>query len=89
MARAAVAAGTDGLMVEVHHQPGKALSDGPQSLFPKQFAALMRDIHVIAPVVGKQLDFSYLDKTTKISPAAAAPSAENRVAFLGELGASA
>lgn len=62
MARAAIAAGADGLIVEVHHDPEKALSDGPQSLYPEQFEHLMRDIYVIAPVVGKQVDFSYLDK---------------------------
>ncbi len=39
LARAAVAVGADGLMVEVHHQPDKALSDGPQSIYPEQFAA--------------------------------------------------
>lgn len=62
MARGAVAAGADGLIIEVHNQPEKALSDGPQSLYPKQFAQLMRDIYVISPVVGKQLDFTYLDR---------------------------
>ena len=62
MARAAIAAGADALMVEVHHDPDHALSDGPQSLYPKQFGQLTRDIYVIAPVVGKQLDFDYLDK---------------------------
>jgi 3-deoxy-7-phosphoheptulonate synthase len=62
MARAAVAAGADGLMVEVHHQPEKAFSDGPQSLYPEQFGQLARDIYVISPVVGKQLDFDYLQK---------------------------
>jgi prephenate dehydratase len=59
MARSAVAAGADGLMIEVHHDPDKALSDGAQSLYPKQFGQLMRDIYVISPVVGKQLDFAY------------------------------
>jgi hypothetical protein len=62
MARAAIAAGADALMIEVHHDPDHALSDGPQSLYPKQFGQLTRDIYVIAPVVGKQLDFDYLDK---------------------------
>ncbi len=62
MARAAVAAGADALMIEVHHDPDNALSDGPQSLYPDQFGQLTRDIYVIAPVVGKQLDFNYLDK---------------------------
>jgi 3-deoxy-7-phosphoheptulonate synthase len=62
MARAAIAAGADGLMVEVHTEPDKALSDGPQSLYPNQFEQLMRDLYVIAPVVGKQVDYAYLEK---------------------------
>ncbi|SFM72415.1 3-deoxy-7-phosphoheptulonate synthase [Thermodesulforhabdus norvegica] len=67
MARAAVAAGADGIMVEVHTEPDKALSDGPQSLYPEQFESLMRDLHVIAPVVGKQLDFDYIPKARYFS----------------------
>ncbi len=67
MARAAIAAGADGLTIEVHTEPDKALSDGPQSLYPEQFQKLMRDLHVIAPVVGKQLDFHYLEKAKKTS----------------------
>ena len=55
MARAAVAAGADGVLVEVHHQPDKALSDGPQSIYPDQFARMMNDLEQIAPVVGRQL----------------------------------
>jgi 3-deoxy-7-phosphoheptulonate synthase len=66
MARAAIAAGADGLIVEVHTDPDKALSDGPQSLYPEQFKQLMRHLHVIAPVVGKQLDFNYLEKADKM-----------------------
>lgn len=62
MGRASLAAGADGLIVEVHHEPERALSDGPQSLRPEQFAQLMRELRVIAPVVGKQLDPLYLDK---------------------------
>jgi 3-deoxy-7-phosphoheptulonate synthase len=54
-ALAAVAAGADGLTVEVHPNPDAALSDGPQSLYPAQFEKLMRDIEVLAPVVGKEL----------------------------------
>ncbi|MFQ5817332.1 MAG: 3-deoxy-7-phosphoheptulonate synthase [Terriglobia bacterium] len=53
MARAAVAAGVDGLLVEVHHDPDHALSDGAQSLFPDQFAQLMKELHIIAPAVGR------------------------------------
>ncbi|MDR1238492.1 MAG: 3-deoxy-7-phosphoheptulonate synthase [Treponema sp.] len=54
-ALAAVAAGADGLTVEVHPRPDTALSDGPQSLYPEQFEKLMRDIEALAPVVGKEL----------------------------------
>ncbi|MFP5276299.1 MAG: 3-deoxy-7-phosphoheptulonate synthase [Acidobacteriota bacterium] len=55
MARAAVACGADGVMVEVHNQPEIALSDGPQSIYPEQFAHMMNDIEQIAPVVGRRL----------------------------------
>jgi 3-deoxy-7-phosphoheptulonate synthase len=55
MARAAVAAGADGILVEVHHQPDKALSDGPQSIYPDQFVRLMDEIEQIAPVIGRSL----------------------------------
>ncbi|MDR2601494.1 MAG: 3-deoxy-7-phosphoheptulonate synthase [Spirochaetaceae bacterium] len=54
-ALAAIAAGCDGLTVEVHPNPEKAFSDGPQSLYPEQFERLMRDIEVLAPVVCKEL----------------------------------
>jgi 3-deoxy-7-phosphoheptulonate synthase len=53
LSRAAVAVGADGLMVEVHHQPDLALSDGMQSLYPDQFDELMVQIRQIAPVVGR------------------------------------
>jgi 3-deoxy-7-phosphoheptulonate synthase len=53
MARAAVAAGADGVMVEVHPQPDRALSDGAQSLYPEQFADLMQQIRVIADAIGR------------------------------------
>jgi len=66
MARAAVAAGADGLTIEVHDEPEKALSDGAQSLLPEQFGQLMRDLYVIAPVVGKQMDLGYLDKAESV-----------------------
>jgi len=55
MARAGVAAGADGIMVEVHHQPEKALSDGPQSIYPEQFAQMMDELERIAPVVGRRV----------------------------------
>ncbi len=55
MARAAIAAGADGLLIEVHHQPDLALSDGGQSLFPEQFSTLMRDVHAIASLLGRRV----------------------------------
>ncbi len=55
MARAAVAAGADGLMIEVHPDPERALSDGAQSLFPDQFGELMTQIEVIAQAIGREL----------------------------------
>ena len=55
MARASVAAGADALLIEVHHQPDKALSDGAQSLYPEQFAELMDSIRMIAPAIGRQI----------------------------------
>ncbi|HKD83105.1 MAG TPA: 3-deoxy-7-phosphoheptulonate synthase [Terriglobales bacterium] len=55
MARAAVAVGADGILVEVHNQPEKALSDGPQSIYPDQFALMMNEIECIAPVVHRKL----------------------------------
>jgi 3-deoxy-7-phosphoheptulonate synthase len=55
MARAAIASGCDGILVEVHDHPEKALSDGPQSIYPGQFAAMMDELEQIAPVVGRKL----------------------------------
>jgi 3-deoxy-7-phosphoheptulonate synthase len=55
MARAAIATGADGIMVEVHHQPEKALSDGPQSIYPAQFVTMMDEIEQIASVVARRL----------------------------------
>jgi 3-deoxy-7-phosphoheptulonate synthase len=53
MALASVAAGCDGLLIEVHPNPDKAVSDGAQSLFPGQFEKLMDQLRVLAPVVGR------------------------------------
>jgi 3-deoxy-7-phosphoheptulonate synthase len=53
MARAAVAAGADGILVEVHPDPDRALSDGAQSLYPNQFEELMGQLRIIAPAVGR------------------------------------
>jgi 3-deoxy-7-phosphoheptulonate synthase len=55
MARAAVAAGADGLIIEVHPDPERALSDGVQSLYPEQFAQMMDQVRAIAPAVGRKI----------------------------------
>ena len=55
LAAAATAAGTDGLLIEVHPNPDKALSDGPQSLTPESFSDLMRRIRAIAEAMGRQI----------------------------------
>jgi 3-deoxy-7-phosphoheptulonate synthase len=55
MARAAVAAGADALLIEVHCNPDKALSDGAQSLYPEQFRELMDQLRMIAPAVGRSI----------------------------------
>jgi len=55
MARAAVAAGADGLLVEVHQDPERALSDGAQSLYPEQFDQMMKEARLIAAAVGRTI----------------------------------
>ena len=55
MGRAAVAAGADGLMIEVHANPPEARSDGMQSLYPDQFGELMDQIRVIAKAIGREV----------------------------------
>jgi 3-deoxy-7-phosphoheptulonate synthase len=55
MARAAVAAGADGLLIEVHHDPDHALSDGAQSLYPTQFDTMMAELRIIAPAIGRSI----------------------------------
>ncbi|HEY3934059.1 MAG TPA: 3-deoxy-7-phosphoheptulonate synthase [Gemmatimonadales bacterium] len=55
MARAAIAAGADGLLVEVHPNPERAMSDGAQSLYPDQFDRMMREVGAIAEVIGRSL----------------------------------
>ncbi|MDR2402411.1 MAG: 3-deoxy-7-phosphoheptulonate synthase [Spirochaetaceae bacterium] len=98
-ALAAVAAGADGLTVEVHPRPDEALSDGPQSLYPEQFERLLRDIEALAPVVGKELlrtplphqhsgrkeGIVFLSSAAEPVPSPGAVSAP--VAFSGESGA--
>jgi 3-deoxy-7-phosphoheptulonate synthase len=55
LSRAAAAVGADGLMIEVHHDPDRALSDGPQSITPAMFAELLGELRQIAPVIGRRL----------------------------------
>ncbi|NBB90723.1 MAG: 3-deoxy-7-phosphoheptulonate synthase [Spirochaetes bacterium] len=93
VALAAVAAGADGLMVEVHPQPEQALSDGPQTLFPQQFERLMRDIEAMSPVVEKellQLPHTAVRDAATVVPSGAEPAADagaRGVAFQGQRGA--
>jgi 3-deoxy-7-phosphoheptulonate synthase len=53
LSRASVAVGADGLLIEVHSHPEAALSDGPQALLPEMFEELMREVRLLAPVVGR------------------------------------
>ncbi|MDZ7765596.1 MAG: 3-deoxy-7-phosphoheptulonate synthase [Melioribacteraceae bacterium] len=55
MARAAVAAGADGLMIEIHHDPENALSDGPQALLPETYLKLINELKTIAQAIGRDL----------------------------------
>jgi 3-deoxy-7-phosphoheptulonate synthase len=70
LARAGLAAGADGIMVEVHDCPSKAMCDGPQALLPDTFAALMKDLRAIAGVLGKSF-------TTPSGPTAKTPLGHN------------
>jgi 3-deoxy-7-phosphoheptulonate synthase len=56
LSRAAIAVGADGILVEVHHDPSNALSDGPQSILPDEFDQLMRESRAIAAVLGRTLN---------------------------------
>ncbi len=92
MSLALLVSGASGIEVEVHNNPEKALSDGPQSLYPEQFEKLMRDIQAIAPVIGKTLEkiprhipSSITDVSATKENAAAL--SEPVVAFQGERGA--
>jgi 3-deoxy-7-phosphoheptulonate synthase len=55
LSRAAVAVGADGLLVEVHPDPDNALSDGPQSLTPERFDAMMQELRPVATAVGREI----------------------------------
>ena len=92
MSLSLIAAGASGIEVEVHNNPEKACSDGPQSLYPQQFEKLMRDIEALCPVIGKTLE-----KTPRIIPESIKEASvdlssplegrETVVAFQGERGA--
>jgi 3-deoxy-7-phosphoheptulonate synthase len=56
LSRAAIAAGADGLLVEVHHEPDKALSDGIQSILPEEFAELTEEVRQIAAVLRREVN---------------------------------
>jgi 3-deoxy-7-phosphoheptulonate synthase len=58
MARAAVAAGADGVMIEVHPEPDRALSDGAQSLYPDQFTQLVAELRAVAAAIGRNVPAS-------------------------------
>ncbi len=78
VALAAIAAGADGLLVEVHPDPEHAASDGPQSLYPEQFEKLMRDIEALSPVIGKEMQ--HLPSRRAAIPAAAGSQAAGSAA---------
>ena len=84
-----VAGGASGVIVEVHNHPDKALSDGPQSLYPEQFEKLVRDIEALAPVVGKSVERVPRHKkaNTANKEEKSVASDELVVAFQGERGA--
>ncbi len=92
MSLALLVSGASGIEVEVHNHPEKALSDGPQSLYPEQFEKLMRDIQAIAPVIGKTLEKIPRRVPSSITDASAtcenaSGTDETVVAFQGERGA--
>ena len=86
MARAAVACGADGITVEVHPEPEKALSDGPQSLYPDQFRKLMNDLEVISVLTGKEITRENFSRDRIVIPSAKAELSTPVVAFLGQAG---
>ena len=89
MGLAALAAGAQGLIVQVHPDPKRALSDGPQSLYPSQFEKLMRDIDSLAGVLGMEVARLPLGAATAAARRPDGGEAEDqpKVAFQGELGA--
>ncbi len=87
MALAAIAAGADGLMVEVHPNPKEALSDGPQSLYPEQFEKLMRDIEALSPVIGKEIERPQIRITAAGEKSGHTKTDTKKIAFQGVKGA--
>ncbi len=89
MSLSIIAAGASGFVVEVHQDPDKALSDGPQSLYPQQFDKLMKDVEALCPVVGKSLVRIPRTKIIETSEGVELPEAPEElvVAFQGEKGA--
>lgn len=84
MAMAAVAAGADALMIECHQNPPEAFSDGAQSLYPQELDKLMKDLAVIAPVVGKQMEG--LHRRASVSVSAHSPAQTLSVGLQGVSG---
>jgi len=82
MSLAALAAGADGLIIEVHTDPDRALSDGPQSLTPRELERLLKAVQTMAPVVGRELELSH----KRLRPVAT-DGARTRAAYQGEPGA--
>jgi prephenate dehydratase len=89
MSLALIAGGASGLIVEVHDNPEKALSDGPQSLYPSQFEKLMRDLQALSAVVGKSLERipRILPETLSLGKGPSVATDQLVVAFQGERGA--
>ena len=86
MALASIAGGADGIMVEVHGHPERALIDGAQSLLPQQFDKLMHDIEALAPVIGKSVAHIRETSSSVVSPATAS-NAQVVCAYSGKKGA--
>ncbi len=86
MARAAVACGADGIIVEVHHEPDKALSDGSQSLYPDQFRKLMNDLEIISVLTGKEITKQPKVRSQIFITSQSQTISSPKVAFLGKVG---
>ncbi len=86
MALAAVAAGADGIIVEVHCQPERSLSDAAQALYPQQFDKIMRDMEALAPVIGKEVAHIHAEQEHEEHKNINLPS-KNQCAFSGRKGA--